>query len=179
MCTIGARVGGRLMKGFPVIAGISCLPLSDQPDLWKQREFTFDSWVEHLSQNDYNIHWFWTEKCLKDPTYAIFLLTHSSERVRERDALGLITERPTTDVFLYICIAWFWFLSLVNKKSKLTISVSRASSQEHQASPLPLIFWDPSRSVEIQPDKSRSYEICLMMSKCQPNCQNANQIVKM
>ena len=72
MCTIGARVGGRLMKGFPVIAGISCLPLSDQPDLWKQREFTFDSWVEHLSQNDYNIHWFWTEKCLKDPTWYIF-----------------------------------------------------------------------------------------------------------
>ena len=34
------------------------------------------------------------------------------------------------------------------------------------------------RSVKIQLDQSRSYEICLIMSKCQPNCQNVNQIVK-
>ena len=33
--------------------------------------------------------------------------------------------------------------------------------------------------VEICPDQSRPYEICLIMSKCQPNCQNVNQIVKM
>ena len=43
----------------------------------------------------------------------------------------------------------------------------------------PHIFGDPSRSVKIQPDQSRSYEICLIMSKCQPNCQNVNQFVKM
>ena len=38
------------------------------------------------------------------------------------------------------------------------------------------------RSVEICPDQSRSYEICQMstkLSKCQPNCQNVNQIVKL
>ena len=34
------------------------------------------------------------------------------------------------------------------------------------------ICWDSSRSVEIWPDQSRSHEICLIMSKCQPNCQN-------
>ena len=35
------------------------------------------------------------------------------------------------------------------------------------------------RSVKIRPDQSRSYEICLIMSKCQPNCQNVNKIVRM
>ena len=35
------------------------------------------------------------------------------------------------------------------------------------------------RSVKIQLDQSRSYEICLIMSKCQPNCQNVNKIVRM
>ena len=38
---------------------------------------------------------------------------------------------------------------------------------------------DLLRSVEIRPDQSRSYEICLIMSKCQSNCQNVNQIVLM
>ena len=35
------------------------------------------------------------------------------------------------------------------------------------------------KSVKIRPDQSRSYEIYLRMSKCQPNRQNGNQIVKM
>ena len=41
------------------------------------------------------------------------------------------------------------------------------------------ICQDPSRSVKIRPNQSRSYEICLIMSKCQPNCQNVNKIVRM
>ena len=34
------------------------------------------------------------------------------------------------------------------------------------------ICWDIPRSVEIRPDQSRSYEICLIISKCQSNCHN-------
>ena len=56
--------------------------------------------------------------------------------------------------------------------------VKNVKCQQCQMSKMSTITNLP-RYVEICPDQSRFYEICLIMSQCQPNCQNVNQIVKM
>ena len=54
-------------------------------------------------------------------------------------------------------------------------NVNNVKCQQYQMSTMSTM----PRSVEICPDQLKSYDISLIMSKSQPNCQNANQIIKM